>query len=114
MRTGSAPARRTQAAGAVVTAVRVTIEVQGPAAPLPQALAITDTPRTHRLRPVYWRELGGWHECPVFSGEDFVPGSGTAGPALIEYDNTTIVVRPHQSLRVDTYGNPVLDLEGSP
>ena len=43
-----------------------------------------------------------------FLGSEHVittPGELIAGPAIIEEWNSTVVVQPHQQLRVDEYGN---------
>jgi N-methylhydantoinase A len=73
-----------------------------------------DPPSPESTRPVYWRERGAPIDTPVFWGPTLVPGSSIAGPAVAEYPNTTIIVRPAQALRTDDYGNVIVTLkEGS-
>jgi N-methylhydantoinase A len=50
----------------------------------------------------------GWIQCPVFDREALVPGDVIAGPAIIEQMDTTIVVAPDFSGRVDESTNVVL------
>jgi len=61
-------------------------------------------------RPVYWAELGDFDDTPVFWGERLVAGNVVPGPAIIQVPDTTIVVHPFQSARVDPYGNVLIDL----
>jgi N-methylhydantoinase A len=61
-------------------------------------------------RPVYWQETGRFEPTRVLRAEGEVQFETTQGPALIELPDTVIVVRPGQSVRVDDYGNVVVDL----
>jgi N-methylhydantoinase A len=61
-------------------------------------------------RPVYWSELGDFEATPVFWGERLKPGNVVPGPAIIQVPDTTIVVHPFESARVDAYGNVLIDL----
>jgi N-methylhydantoinase A len=63
-------------------------------------------------RPVYWAELGDFETTPVFWGERLVAGNVVPGPGIIQAPDTTIVVHPFQTARVDTYGNILIDLGG--
>jgi N-methylhydantoinase A len=58
-------------------------------------------------RALYVRDMG-WIQCPVFDREALVPGDVIAGPAIIEQMDTTIVVAPDFSGRVDESTNVVL------
>ncbi|MBT6137558.1 MAG: hydantoinase/oxoprolinase family protein, partial [Rhodospirillaceae bacterium] len=49
------------------------------------------------LRQAY---LGGWHEVPVHDLEQLVPGATVAGPAIIESETTTVVLRAGDSATV--------------
>ena len=97
------------AAGAVMTALRVTVEAPPKLVPLPAVdlSAGPDAPSGERL--VYWRETAERTATPVYAGLRHSETS-VCGPALVEYPNTTIVVRPGQSLRADQHGNLVLSL----
>jgi N-methylhydantoinase A len=99
-------------AGAVLTAVRVVVrdvsEPQTPRRPpVAEAAAEPDT-----TRPVYWSELGRQEATPIYDGLAVRSGATIAGPAIAEYPNTTIAVRPEQSLRADEFGNLILRLRG--
>ncbi len=61
-------------------------------------------------RPVYWAELGDFEPTPIFSGERLVAGNVVSGPAIVQVPDTTIVVHPFQTARVDPYGNVLIDL----
>ncbi|PYN92031.1 MAG: 5-oxoprolinase, partial [Candidatus Rokuibacteriota bacterium] len=61
-------------------------------------------------RPVYWAELGDFDDTPVFWGERLVAGNVVVGPAIIQVPDTTIVVHPFQTARVDPYGNVLIEL----
>ena len=63
-------------------------------------------------RDVYWPELGDVHATAIFWGERLRSGNVVAGPAIIQVPDTTIVVHPEQTARVDPYGNLLIDLHG--
>ena len=63
-------------------------------------------------RPVYWSEAGDFEATPVFWGDKLVPGNVVPGPAIIQVPDTTIVVHPFESARLDPYGNVLIDLGG--
>ena len=56
-------------------------------------------------RPVYFTERGEFVETRVIDGHFLRPGNQLRGPAIVELETTTIVLRPDQRLRVDLYGN---------
>jgi N-methylhydantoinase A/oxoprolinase/acetone carboxylase beta subunit len=41
-----------------------------------------------------------------------VAGNVMSGPAIIQVPDTTIVVHPFQTARIDAYGNVLIDLGG--
>jgi len=63
-------------------------------------------------RPVYWAELGDFDATPVFWGHRLAPGNVIPGPAIIQVPDTTIVVHPWETARMDAYGNVLIDLGG--
>jgi N-methylhydantoinase A len=91
-------------ASAVSAKPRIVASVQGDHAPAMEARAGT--------RPVYWTEVGDFEPTPVFSGERLRAGNVVGGPAIIQVPDTTIVVHPFQTARVDPYGNVLIDLGG--
>jgi N-methylhydantoinase A len=56
-------------------------------------------------RDVYWDELGGVTSTMAYDGTQLVAGNEIVGPAIVETPDTTVVVRPGQSLRLDAFGN---------
>ena len=63
-------------------------------------------------RNVYWAELEDFAATPVYWGERLQPGNIIQGPAIMQVPVTTIVVHPHQTARLDPYGNVLIDLHG--
>jgi N-methylhydantoinase A len=63
-------------------------------------------------RPVYWSEGGDFEPTPIFWGERLEAGNVVAGPAIVQVPDTTIVVHPFQTARVDPYGNVLIELGG--
>jgi N-methylhydantoinase A len=56
-------------------------------------------------RAVFWEELRRLEATPVFDGEILLPGNHVSGPAVIETPDTSVALRPGQTLRVDEFGN---------
>jgi N-methylhydantoinase A len=57
---------------------------------------------------VYFRETKGFTATPIFDREALRPGHTIAGPAVIEAPDTTMLVRPGQTVRMDDYRNLTL------
>lgn len=91
-------------ASAVSAKPRIVAVREGDRAPASDARVST--------RPVYWAELGDFAPTPVFLGERLVAGNVVPGPAIIQAPDTTIVVHPFESARMDPYGNVLIDLGG--
>jgi N-methylhydantoinase A len=64
-------------------------------------------------RVVYWSEFSHHQETPVYDGNLLKPGNRLAGPAIVELDTTTVVVRPDQNLEVDAFANLTIDVQSS-
>jgi len=60
-------------------------------------------------RQAYWDSLGGFKETAVFAFEALRPGNTFTGPALIEAEDTTIVIGPAWRFSLDAYHNGVLE-----
>ena len=58
-----------------------------------------------RRRSIYWADLKKPVATPILDGAFLVPGNAVKGPAVIETTDTTVVVHPGRSLKVDAYGN---------
>jgi N-methylhydantoinase A len=62
-------------------------------------------------RGVIWYEVGLERvPTPTYDGNTFVAGLTVEGPAIVEYPDTTLVVRPNQSARVSETGSVVVDV----
>ncbi len=100
------------AAGAVLTALRVTVTSATQELTVPALKGDTaGAPEPEGVRPVYWSEARARPETPVYWGPSLQPGHHIAGPAIAEYPNTTIAVRPGQAMRIDKVGNVILSLK---
>jgi N-methylhydantoinase A len=53
-------------------------------------------------RAIQWSSL---RKTPVYDGEKLAVGNTLKGPAIVETSDTTVVVHPGRTLRVDTLGN---------
>ena len=63
-------------------------------------------------RAVYLPELGERETVQVYSAERLRPGNDLTGPALVEAEDTTVLVHPEQRLWVDGFLNLRIDLGG--
>jgi N-methylhydantoinase A len=61
-------------------------------------------------REVYWRDLGGFHATDVFPGDALGAGFEFEGPCILDLPDTTVVVPPGASGRVDRLGSIVIDV----
>jgi N-methylhydantoinase A len=61
-------------------------------------------------RPAYFAEVGDYTDTPVYRRAHLAPGTTISGPALIEETESTVVVGPSGSVRVDDMGNLVMTI----
>ena len=61
---------------------------------------------------MYLPELGERETVQVYSSERLRPGNDLTGPALVEAEDTTVLIHPEQRLWVDGFLNLRIDLEG--
>ncbi len=61
-------------------------------------------------RPMYFRELGGMSEVPIYDGETLESGQAVQGPAVIEESLTTIVLYPNSQATATSLGNIWIDV----
>lgn len=57
-------------------------------------------------RSVYFR--GGYQDTPVYSREKLRAGHKITGPAIVEAVDTTMLIQPGQTLRLDEYGHSIM------
>jgi N-methylhydantoinase A len=60
-------------------------------------------------RAVYFEELGDFTSTPIYDRSKLRPEAKLEGPAMIEQMDTTVLVPPGASARVDKYVNVVID-----
>ncbi len=93
-----------------VSTWRVTAEVETPPAESGffATLRTPGSPRRGRRR-AYFARAGGFVECDVLDRYRLDPGFAVAGPAIIEERESTAVVGPGWSARVDEHSSLVLE-----
>jgi len=72
----------------------------------PSFLAIKDCLKAERK--AYFKEANDYLVVPVYNGGLLAYGHKFEGPGIIELDDTTIVIRPQQTLTIDSHGNFVI------
>jgi N-methylhydantoinase A len=65
-------------------------------------------------RDAYFEETGRYEPVPIFDRTSLGIGQEVEGPAILEQPDTTTVVYPGQSIRVDEAGNVILTVGSSP
>lgn len=60
-------------------------------------------------RNAYWEEYRDFHETNVYQMEDLQYGNHIMGPAIIESENTTIILPPNATYTVDKYLNGLIE-----
>lgn len=79
----------------------------------PQPLEGSDATGALRgSRLVFLHEAGGFVPLPIFDADALRPGNELAGPAVLEAEDTTILLHSEQRLRVDGHLNLSLELGG--
>ena len=54
-------------------------------------------------RPMYWEEYNGFRETPVYEQRLLESGNIIEGPAVVESEDTTVVLPPENRINIDTY-----------
>ncbi|HET8673164.1 MAG TPA: hydantoinase/oxoprolinase family protein, partial [Thermoleophilaceae bacterium] len=63
-----------------------------------------------QIRSVYFEELAGYADTPIYVRSSLPKGAAIEGPAVIEQDDTTVLVPPGTSLAVDDSLNILIDV----
>jgi N-methylhydantoinase A len=66
-----------------------------------------------RSRPVFFEERNDFVDVPIFDRGSLGPGTGITGPAVIEQDDTTVLLPPGTKVEVDGYLNLLIDARGA-
>lgn len=60
-------------------------------------------------RRAYWGRETGWLDTPVYRQALLRPGHALAGPAIVEAEDTTVVIEPGWALRIGEYLDGVIE-----
>jgi N-methylhydantoinase A/acetophenone carboxylase len=86
--------------------------VDHPKPKLPTYPRAKETPDREALkgkRDAYWVEYGDFRQTPIYDAKALKHGNIINGAAVIEAEDTTIVLPPPMKLSVDKYHNFILD-----
>ena len=98
--------------GVDMTALRLHVEpAESFRAAASSGLAAGAPPPPSGERDVYWPELGETSATPVFAGGELPEGTRLTGPALLDFPDTTVVLRPAVDLVVEPGGNLTIEME---
>jgi N-methylhydantoinase A len=90
----------------VTLRLRATAATPRPRLTAARKLSAKIDPKAQRgKRSIYWADLKKAVATPILEGARLAPGNRVKGPAVIETTDTTVVVHPGHSLRVDAFGN---------
>ena len=78
----------------------------------PAVLPPTGPVDPRAMRDVYWPQARGFVSTPIYSGRNILAGAVLAGPAVVEFPTTTIVIPPGWESRTDAVGNMILRKTG--
>jgi N-methylhydantoinase A len=88
----------------VIELIRFNVKVVGASkAPRLKDIAKGKLPAPIRKRPVYFKDKG-YIPCPVFSRSSLPSGSKLKGPAVLEEEDSTILLHPGSTLTVNRKG----------
>jgi len=59
-------------------------------------------------RQVFFGEAGGFVPCEIYDRGRLAPGSGIAGPAILEGMDSTVIINPGWTGQIDEYGNCIM------
>jgi N-methylhydantoinase A/oxoprolinase/acetone carboxylase beta subunit len=91
--------------------LRATVDHPKPKLPTyPQAKEAPDPGALKGKREAYWVEYGEFRPTPVYDAKSLKHGNIISGAAVIEAEDTTIVVPPVVKLSVDKYHNFILEM----
>jgi len=89
--------------------VRVTRPTRAaPAADAPPFARPTSTPAPAGTRDVHFADAGGFVPTPVHRWADLEPGARVTGPAIVQADDTSVVVVPGRAATVDGHRNLIV------
>jgi N-methylhydantoinase A/oxoprolinase/acetone carboxylase beta subunit len=89
------------------------VQASGPKPPIHAAVTNVGnhTAPAPRTRMAYFEEAGGYVETPVHTRADLAQGTELRGPLLIEEPESTTVIPPLTTLRVDEHNNLLIKFD---
>jgi N-methylhydantoinase A/oxoprolinase/acetone carboxylase beta subunit len=91
--------------------LRATVDHPKPELPTyPRAGEKPESEALKGSRDAYWVQYGAFKPTPVFEAKLLKHGNVIDGPAVIEAEDTTIVLPPVLKLSVDKYHNFILEM----
>jgi N-methylhydantoinase A/acetophenone carboxylase len=92
--------------------LRATVDYPKPKLPsYPRAGGAPDKEALKGKREAYWVEYGAFRPTPIYEAKRLKHGNIIEGEAVIEAEDTTIVLPPPMKLRVDQYLNFILEMK---
>jgi len=91
-----------------VVTMRLRATATTPRPKLPKAKSMTAViAKQAKVKPreIYWMDMKKSVKTPIYDGAFLKPGNKIKGPAVIETTQTTVVIHPGRTLKVDAYGN---------
>ena len=89
---------------AVLINLRTTIIGRRPRFPLQVFAPSAKSAASPQSRRKVWF-ADGWADAPIYRREDLAVGQALAGPAIVQQADTTVLVEPGWTARVDDIGN---------
>jgi N-methylhydantoinase A/acetophenone carboxylase len=90
--------------------LRATIDHPKPKLPTyPRAKNVPDRGALKGKRDAYWVEYGEFRQTPIYDAKSLKHGNIISGAAIIEAEDTTIVLPPSLKLLVDKYHDFILE-----
>ena len=102
--------REGQAAGRASDRLKLTVAQEPREQERPDAGADASAALAGR-RDVWLAEAGGFVSCPIYDRERLDAGNRFAGPAIVEQMDSTTVVLPGMTARVEPYLNLILEAQ---
>ena len=101
--------------GLEITTCRLTASGPRPQVNLQETSAAQDNESASAAlkgtRPVFYRELGGFTETPIYDRYLLRAGATLSGPAIVEERDSTAVIGPDATVHVDAYANLIVTLQ---
>ena len=76
--------------------------------PVARLAPATERARASETRSVFFLTPHGFLDCPIYERKHFGAGTTLTGPAVVEQYDSTVLITPGWSGRVDTFGNLIL------